>query len=308
MSPLNLILLALSITTKPTTAAQECYLMNGQSAATSHSPCIADLASDVHSPCCALATDICLESGLCLASNGLMYETGCTDPTWEDDACPKVCPDASTNWRGKGSGNWTAGEEREYWQVQACSGNEVCCRSNSGDGSCCESGDRQLRIEFQPGMPVFDSEESVSTRTTTATRVVTVTVDGEGSSTGEGTPLPTCVPADNDEASATGEAQEDGAAVNSNSSVDCRKRETTVGAAVGASLGAALVATLGAIWFLLQRQKKLVGRLENYQASPGPGPYTVDAFGPVTRNQVRPVELDGERKQYELGSESSATP
>jgi hypothetical protein len=91
--------------------------------------------------------------------------------------------------------------------------------------------------------------------------------------------------------------------------MNCLKRETTVGAAVGASLGAALVATLGAIWVLLQRQKKLVATLGQYHAGEGQAPSLIQASGPLNRNLVRPfVELDAERKQHELDSGSSMSP
>ncbi|KAL4881814.1 hypothetical protein BJY04DRAFT_217883 [Aspergillus karnatakaensis] len=298
-----------------TVATKECYLMNGQSAKSSHTSCIADLGETEHSPCCALATDICLESGLCLASNGLMYETGCTDPTWEDDACPRVCPDQRGNWTGNAIGDWTEGEEREYWQVQACSGNKVCCRSSSTVGSCCEGGnnggEEGLVVEFNPGMPVFTSKRGGSggttttkTKTTTVVEVMTVTVDGSGvTSTGEGSPLPTC-------AQVEGEGEQAGTAAVCEGTTDCSKRETTVGAAVGASLGAALVATLGAIWFLLQRQKKLAAALGQYQAVDGQGVNSMvyAQTGPVNRNMARPfAELDAERKQHELSSESSVS-
>lgn len=51
-----------------------------------------------HSACCAIKKkfpDICLESGLCLATAardlGSIYENGCTDIQGADNACPKAC-------------------------------------------------------------------------------------------------------------------------------------------------------------------------------------------------------------------------
>ncbi|KAL4942743.1 hypothetical protein BDV06DRAFT_191562 [Aspergillus oleicola] len=275
--------------------ARDCYLMDGQSASTSHEPC--DTSTNGHSACCAIGPDTCLESGLCQTSSGLIFETGCTDPTWESDACPSLCPDQSTDWEGKGSGNWTEGTERSYWQVMVCSSGVVCCRSASGDPSCC--GDRDLAIEFDVGVPVQETTTRTVTSTRTATSTETVNAGGE-----------TCG------VDSTTEAQGGGAAGATEAAAsDCKKRETTVGAAVGASLGAALVATLGAIWILLQRQKKLVATIGGYQAdaqrrmqSQSPSVYSYEATGPVSRNIVRPyAELDAVRK-YELSTESSVSP
>ncbi|KAL2824288.1 hypothetical protein BDW59DRAFT_162626 [Aspergillus cavernicola] len=243
--------------------ARDCYFMNGGRTPTTHQPCKADLASDDHSSCCSAANDICLDSGLCLANNGLIYETACTDPTWESNACPSICPDKSTEWRGTATGNWTEGEENGFWQVMTCQPGAVCCRRRDSEPNCCEE---EYLIDFSVGMP----------DNTTATDT-------------------------------TGDSQGDGADVGSGSnatSSDCKNRETTVGAAVGASLGAALVAALGAIWFLVQRQRKLVATIEQYQSAAANTAAYTQPSGPVSRNLVRPVvELDVARK-YELSTQS----
>ncbi|KAL3478273.1 hypothetical protein BJX99DRAFT_107366 [Aspergillus californicus] len=298
----RLILLATLLTAYSNVAAQDqdCFLMDGQLASDSHKPC--NTSTTGHSACCATATDICLESGLCLSSSGLIFESACTDRTWESDACPSLCPDQSTNWEGKGSGNWTAGDERDYWQVMVCASGSVCCRASSGDPSCC---DEDLVLEFNVGKP--DLTTSVSTRTVTTT----VTEGATGTSVDDATGTPS-----GNESVPTCQSDANSASASNTSGSNCAKRETTVGAAVGASLGAALIATLGAIWFLLQRQKKLVASLGQYQVADGQAPNTtayangagVSPVSPVRTVQgVRPfVELDAERK-YELGAETETS-
>ncbi|KAL4964316.1 uncharacterized protein BDV14DRAFT_201088 [Aspergillus stella-maris] len=293
----NLLTFALTILHTNPSLARDCYLMDGQLANTSHSPCTTSEDPTSHSPCCAKGTDTCLTSGLCQSSNGLIFETGCTDPTWESVACPSLCPDQSTNWKGKGSGNWTNGTEREYWQVMVCSSGVVCCRGSSGDESCC--GDDRVEVEFDVGSPVQSTKTRTVTSTTTSTATSTESVNVAGETCG---------------VDFTGSGQEDSAdgatEVAEPSSSECKGRETTIGAAVGALLGGALVATLGAIWFLLQRQKKLVATMGDHQAGSQrqtPKVYSSETTGPITRNMARPyAELDAVRK-YELSTEPSVS-
>ncbi|KAJ0421470.1 hypothetical protein BJY00DRAFT_312075 [Aspergillus carlsbadensis] len=300
MTPLLTILLLLFATA---VLARDCFLMSGKTATASHEPCTPNLPATQHSACCATATDTCLSSGLCIASTGLIYESGCTDPTWESEACPHVCPDQSTNWRGSGSGNWTVGEERDYWQVMVCAAEVVCCRASSGDPDCC--GDEDGLVEFMAGKPVL-SESGSERDTATVTRTVTATETETVSAVETGIRADETASGD----MTTVDGNEDGGLAAGETCADCSKRETTVGAAVGASLGAALIGALGAVWFLLQRQKKLAATLGQYQTAAGQAPASsVASTGPLNRSTAfRPfAELDAERK-YELGTESSLSP
>ena len=53
--------------------------------------------SGSHSACCCTGNkDACLSTGLCLAlwgygGDGLLWVSGCTDPTWQNPACPRFC-------------------------------------------------------------------------------------------------------------------------------------------------------------------------------------------------------------------------
>jgi Fe-S cluster biogenesis protein NfuA len=185
-----------------------------------------------------------------------------------------------------------------------CTAGVVCCRASSGDPDCCGDDEEGL-VEFMPGAPVLaaqegsDDDEGARTITRTVTETVSAvetgiradeTVDGGDSTVVDGS--------DSGDLAASGTC------------TDCTKRETTVGAAVGASLGAALLGALGAVWFLLQRQKRLAATLGQYQAAAGqPLASSVASTGPINRNTAfRPfAELDAERK-YELGTESSVSP
>ena len=41
---------------------------------------------------CCYANDLCFKSGACYQDwSGVMYRQGCTDPTFRDPACPKMC-------------------------------------------------------------------------------------------------------------------------------------------------------------------------------------------------------------------------
>lgn len=74
-----------------------CYDVSGAELDLTYTPCNPGAK---HSGCCATnrpwgSPDICLDSGLCLATSGELIGTvvhaGCTDPTGQDEACAKVC-------------------------------------------------------------------------------------------------------------------------------------------------------------------------------------------------------------------------
>jgi hypothetical protein len=80
-------------------ADQKCYGLNGTELDSTYGPCNPDAK---HSGCCAInrpagSVDICLDNGLCMATNGgfmgSIWQDGCTDPTGKDAGCPKLCPD-----------------------------------------------------------------------------------------------------------------------------------------------------------------------------------------------------------------------
>jgi hypothetical protein len=76
---------------------QQCYDLGGNALDNSFAPCNPGAK---HSGCCATkrssGADICLDSGLCMATRGefagMIWQNGCTDRTGKDIACPKMCP------------------------------------------------------------------------------------------------------------------------------------------------------------------------------------------------------------------------
>src|SRR2546421_8266331 len=71
-----------------------CYFVNGDVAST-HVPCFPDQVNAGHvSSCCYISNgDVCLDTGICLSSEGMTYQGACTDKDWLSNSCPHRCPD-----------------------------------------------------------------------------------------------------------------------------------------------------------------------------------------------------------------------
>jgi hypothetical protein len=230
-------LLLLSLTT-----AKTCYFMDG-SLATDHGPC---RPNDADSPCCRTLApgvgqpDMCLEpSGLCFAADGLVYEGGCTDPTWKAGACPSVCPDARTAWQGKADTNgWIPGQEVPYWNVMTCAIGLVCCRRYDGtytnNPSCCQ--DSTISIATSIGFPVLSDSTSAS-NVTTPSNVTTC-----GISTGD-----------------VNTTANTSSVVQSSTS-----NSKSIEIAIGASLGTVSVMALGGLFYFMSYAKALKRQLQSY--------------------------------------------
>jgi hypothetical protein len=96
-------LLSIFATFVAVTVGQKCYGLDGTALDDSYAPCNTNAK---HSGCCATkrttgSPDICLDNGLCLATNnelmGTIWQSGCTDATGRDTACPRMCPDGMSN-------------------------------------------------------------------------------------------------------------------------------------------------------------------------------------------------------------------
>lgn len=77
---------------------QTCYLSNGKVAeqnGVKDKPCRPD---DPHSTCCGTGRYACAANGLCSDDQSLFVVGSCTDPTWEDPACPDVCNASTLNF------------------------------------------------------------------------------------------------------------------------------------------------------------------------------------------------------------------
>ncbi|KAF3308191.1 hypothetical protein TWF173_001659 [Orbilia oligospora] len=117
-----------------------CYYPDGRLRnSTDYQPC--NNVVGQHSMCCALANrgsggDLCLPNGLCSAftadgSQTALWRESCTDPTWEDPACLKICL-----MKGKGY-NWVKWDA----PITVCRDGTICC-GNKEDlgGVCCKEG------------------------------------------------------------------------------------------------------------------------------------------------------------------------
>jgi hypothetical protein len=80
------------------TMSMNCYSIDGKPYASfeDYIPCNTSRATGSHTSCCAPG-DKCLTNGLCQGQvdssrkSNLFWRDGCTDPTWKDPACPRVC-------------------------------------------------------------------------------------------------------------------------------------------------------------------------------------------------------------------------
>ncbi|RVD80627.1 uncharacterized protein DFL_008521 [Arthrobotrys flagrans] len=153
--------------------------------------------------CCAIANrgssaDICLSNGLCSGATAdgvgrALWREGCTDPTWEDPACLKIC-------LKKGSGyDWFSSDA----PITLCQDGTVCCGGKVTGGNCCEAGEGvQLPTNFlrstatvistvvssvQPSS-IPTTEKTEATVTTVTSSVRTSSPGSGASSTGPGFP------------------------------------------------------------------------------------------------------------------------
>lgn len=200
--------------------------MNGE-IAPNHLPCNPDTEE---SPCCLTdvvslqnkTADGCLDTGLCFADDGLIYEGSCTDPNWHDP-CPHLCPDSSTKFENTSAiPDWKLGQRVTYWEIIVCSSNTICCRAANGLYDYCS-----------------DTANQITSATLGMTLATKVAAANGTTSTSIGTS-----PANKTSAAAATHTQ-------------CSQPHTaTVGTAVGAPLGVALLAALAALAFPLHKQRQ----------------------------------------------------
>ncbi|KAF2679813.1 hypothetical protein K458DRAFT_407909 [Lentithecium fluviatile CBS 122367] len=132
----------------PRDTSPSCYALSGAKSPFSddtvqYTPCNhTALSDDQHSPCCAPG-DLCLSNGLCKYNNpdpttapfNEYWRIGCTDPTYQDPACPKQCADVGGKNPGEarlvfqcpGSGKWCCGTGRPKDYPARGTVNTTCC-------------------------------------------------------------------------------------------------------------------------------------------------------------------------------------
>ncbi|PSN62109.1 hypothetical protein BS50DRAFT_137489, partial [Corynespora cassiicola Philippines] len=121
---------------------QKCYDLQGLELDDTYRPCGSGAG---HSGCCATNKanhpDICLESGLCMATTnehvGTIWERGCTDPTGKDPGCHSICSAAPNDSTSQTDSGQT--EQVLAWNLQTCDMGTYCCRPASSTKSCCNT-------------------------------------------------------------------------------------------------------------------------------------------------------------------------
>ncbi|KAM7186748.1 hypothetical protein V8F20_011259, partial [Naviculisporaceae sp. PSN 640] len=175
-----------------------------------------------HSACCnAPNKDACLSSGLCLASwstgsDQMLWIGGCTDSTWQDPACSRLC---------------VAGDGATSYSLMACSNSTWCCAGHfnfqEADGNrddCCK---RAFTLSENIGTVVRQFTGTTRPTSTSSSGLSTATPTPTDSGNG---PAATCAPNSSIGASASTEGGSDS------------KMVAIVGGVLGALLAASLVA------------------------------------------------------------------
>ncbi|KAI8942450.1 hypothetical protein NX059_000518 [Plenodomus lindquistii] len=221
-----------------TTFAQQCYGLDGSALDSSYAPCNP---SAKHSGCCATkrtnGPDICLDNGLCLATTneqlGMIWQSGCTDETGQDVACPKTCPDVTNNSNGL---NPVAA-----WQIQTCDYGRYCCRAAGDRRSCCGNSSAPKITTNSIGALLLET----STTSTTS--------DANGPT--QAVAAPTSI-GNRIETTTTPTA-------------DLCKRErqkvAIVGGTIGGLFGATILALAGAVYWMYKRERRQRRLKEHYE-------------------------------------------
>ncbi|KAF2739084.1 hypothetical protein EJ04DRAFT_520002 [Polyplosphaeria fusca] len=230
-------------------AEQACYGLDGTALDSTYGPCNPGAR---HSGCCAIhrppgSTDICLDNGLCMATNGqymgTIWQDGCTDPTGQDPGCPKLCPDARTDFDGL--------TKVVAWNVQMCEFGSYCCRAVNDDNNCCNNSTAP-KVQVQ-NIGAFQFETSTAGLSTTSSPVSSSTL---APSTVFATAVSTGEPFQQTPTSeSTAAAQQ-----------TCEKdKSAMVGGVVGSLLGATILTLVATMVWLLQKEKRQRKLKEHYE-------------------------------------------
>ncbi|RHZ70197.1 hypothetical protein CDV55_106968 [Aspergillus turcosus] len=207
----------------PLAIATQCYFTDGSATLAEQQPCFPD---KINGPCCGInksngdPNDICLTNGLCLAQvspyTGLILLNACTDPTWESNDCPSICPKSIQGSYGI--------------HVLPCpeiSLDHWCCSANGSD--CCADA-----FKLKMGMLMLSNTSSaVPTPTGAANTGVAST---------------TTTVFITEHATAKADPSSDSGCTDSKTLV--------VGVSIGVGLGACLITLLGTMWSQRRRYKR----------------------------------------------------
>ncbi|KAI9149003.1 hypothetical protein HJFPF1_11047 [Paramyrothecium foliicola] len=259
----------------PTGAAQ-CFHVDGTEA-----PGLKACTPDTPFSACCQSEDLCMSSGLCYSEQpgfeGFIFESGCTDKSGRDIACPHFCPDR--------------GPPVKDWNVLQCNPGVFCCRHSSDTGTCCAQADEFL-IFATPGNLMVSRVTGMPQAGPNITSTVTLPPGESATVTVTSRPLPM-------------DFQQPDASLGSGKSpalvtAECQPdKSALVGGAVGGVLGTALLSALGLIAFLLIRQAKQQSPMGQFQYSPS-GQFKVmqQAASVSQPNSINSLpEIPGDQKQ-----------
>lgn len=222
-------------------------------------------AKNEHSMCCRWNTDVgpdtCRRDGLC-ANEGsitLLWRESCTDPTWQDEGCLKLCYE--------GMGQVKADDDKFYElanmnvQITRCGDGSFCCgeRGSIMATECCDNGEGVWIVEGKkivtedPSKPKTTTSSTSST-SSTATAESTTSSDSESSRPTSSMTSSDSVPAATVTLSQSGNAPSQSSLSSASSSASSINIGVIVGAVVAGVLGLALIGVL--IWFLVIKKRR----------------------------------------------------
>ncbi|CAI4213252.1 unnamed protein product [Parascedosporium putredinis] len=233
-------------------------------------PAVQQLDGRGASMCCNVGTgDVCRDNGLCFnPSVEHLWRESCTDPTWKDPACVKLCHRDILNAQGI----LMSGTDM---RITVCSDGSLCCGDKEASTECCREKSGFLIVD---GEVVAASQPSSTTGTQTTARSTSSTSTSTSSSDDP--------ESDDPEASNTG--NDDGSSG--------PNKAVIIGAVLGSVFGVALIA---AAWVLYRRSQR------RGPSPPVTGGGVMDAAPEYKAVSPPPVELETEHNyyRYELGGE-----
>ncbi|KAF1993708.1 hypothetical protein P154DRAFT_62036 [Amniculicola lignicola CBS 123094] len=257
MASLVLTLLLLLRGTAVLAAGQTCYGLDGSTLDSSYASCKSS--GTQHSGCCATnrsagSADICLGNGLCMATNdvymGTIWQNGCTDPTGQDEGCPRLCPDARDNFEGL--------NQVPAWNIQMCDFGSYCCRAAGDRGNCCNNATAPKATTTLLGAFVLPTTASKAS-------AAAATISSAGSNQVTPSPEPSSIFAT---AVSTGKPFEISttATPTPQPAATCKKdKSAMVGGAVGGTLSAIILGLIGLLVWFWRREKHQRKMKEHYE-------------------------------------------
>ncbi|KAL8733042.1 MAG: hypothetical protein Q9181_003748 [Wetmoreana brouardii] len=251
-----------------------CYFPNGTQAISNvdsmpYLPCT----NRQQSMCCRTnSTDSCTSDGLCESRwDGNLWRDYCTDPTWQDPACVKLCLGKRNGVDGDGNAGGSV-------RVTQCLDGSYCCDVGTQANNCCSNGGGVWIAE--DGHTTNVNPTATSERHTTA--AATSSLSSSTSSATTKNPATT---------TATAASQTSSTAVTSSSSKSSSNTGAIAGGVVGGIVAIAAI-VVAMLLFLRRRKNKRTMEEKNNQA-----------FGSYVNTHDKPRmygELDGNSRRMEL--------